>query len=84
APVLKTRENGLFMVQVYSSPSREDAEDWLGRLRERNAGNAVVTSQMIRGKEWFRVRFGSYPTRAEAENAALKLGFAQSWIVQVR
>lgn len=83
-PVLKRSETGLYVVQVYSSPSRDDAEEWLGRLRERNAGNAMVTSQKIRGQEWYRVRFGSYPSRAEAESAALKLGFAQSWVVQIR
>ncbi|MES2764840.1 MAG: SPOR domain-containing protein [Bacteroidota bacterium] len=83
-PVLKRSETGLYVVQVYSSPSRDDAEEWIGKLRERNAGNAIVTSQKIRGQEWYRVRFGSYSTRSEAESAALKFGFAQSWIVQVR
>jgi septal ring-binding cell division protein DamX len=83
-PVLKKAENGVYTVQVYSSPSRADAEEMVARLRQKNAGNAVVTSQKIRGQEWYRVRFGNYPTRSDAEDAALKLGFAQSWIVQIR
>lgn len=74
----------VFMVQVYSSPSKDDATERLERLRSRNAANISMSEQLIRGKTWYRVRFGSFASRDEAEAAAKQFGLAQCWIDRVR
>jgi hypothetical protein len=77
-------EKGVFMVQIYSSPSREDAESWLGQLKARQVSNAVITEQEIKGRTWYRVRYGNFETKEEARASALKLGYSQSWIDRVK
>ncbi|MBI3259973.1 MAG: SPOR domain-containing protein [Ignavibacteriae bacterium] len=74
----------VFTVQVYSSPSKDDATERLERLKLHNATNISMSEQLIRGKTWYRVRFGSFSSRDEAETAARQHGFAQSWIDRVR
>lgn len=73
-----------FAVQIYATPSKEDAEDWVNKLKQKSAKNVRIDSQMIRDVKWFRVRFGDFENKEEAKLAALKLGFAQSWIDRVR
>ncbi len=82
-PSLKHTEH-LYIVQVYASPSEDDAEMWLQRLRNKNVDNPFISTQKIRDKIWYRVRFGSFKTKEEAQNAAIKLGFSQSWVDRVR
>ena len=33
---------------------------------------------------WFRVRFGSFTSRAEAESEAIRRGFREPWIARIR
>ncbi|MCX6148386.1 MAG: SPOR domain-containing protein [Candidatus Kapabacteria bacterium] len=73
-----------FAVQIYATPSKDDAEDWVKRLKQKSAKNVRIDSQMIRDVKWFRVRFGDFENKEDAKLAALKLGFAQSWIDRVR
>ncbi|MBM2813920.1 MAG: hypothetical protein HW421_682 [Ignavibacteria bacterium] len=75
---------GVYAVQIYSSPSKKDAEEWLGKLNAKNVASGFITSQTIRDKIWYRVRFGSFKSRDEARLAALKFGFPQSWIDRVK
>lgn len=74
----------VFTVQVYSSPSKDDATERLERLKSHNAENISMSEQLVRGKTWYRVRFGAFASRDEAEAAAKQHGFAQSWIDRVR
>ncbi len=76
--------NEIYTIQVYASPSKEDAEEWLERLKTMNIENPFITTQKIRDKIWYRVRFGNFNTREEARSLALKYGFAQSWIDRVQ
>lgn len=75
---------GEFVVQIHSSPSLEDAEEWLQRLQAKNVRNAFITTHYIRDQIWYRVRFGIFATQAEAEQQASALGFTKSWVVRVR
>lgn len=77
-------EKGLFMVQIYSSPSREDAESWLGQLKARQVPNAMITEQEVKGRTWYRVRYGKFETKEAARTSALELGYSQSWIDRVK
>ena len=77
-------EQGVYIVQIYSSPSKEDALTWLGKLKDKNIADAFISEQNVRDKVWYRVRFGNFRTRDEARNAALRYGFAQTWIDRVK
>lgn len=79
-----TKTDALYVVQVFSSPSQDDAEEWLGVLRERQIADGYITEQQIKGQTWYRVRFGQFATRAAAEDAAVELGLRQPWIARVR
>lgn len=74
----------LFVVQVFSSPSRDDAEEWLQSLRSKNVADAYITEQKIKGESWYRVRFGQFSTRDAAEAEALRLGFREPWVARIR
>lgn len=84
-PVVKDPpKNALYVVQVFSSPSRDDADEWLQILRERSVTDGFITEQKLGGEAWYRVRFGQYTTRKDAEAAAQQLGFSNPWIARVR
>lgn len=76
--------NQVYTVQVYSTPSKDDAEEWLDQLRSKQIVGGFVSNQTVRGQTWYRVRFGAYPSREEAENAARRNGFSKSWIDRIK
>ncbi|MFN3196076.1 MAG: SPOR domain-containing protein [Chlorobiota bacterium] len=76
-------ETGIFTVQIYSSPSKIDAESWLGQLKAREIPYAMIVEKEIRGKTWYRVRYGKFETKDAARASALELGYSQSWIDRV-
>ncbi len=81
----KSKSSGeIYSIQIYSSPSREDAEEWRQKLERKNVRNAIISSQKVRDKVWYRVRFGEFKTKEEARSAALKYGFDQSWIDRIK
>ncbi len=80
----KSAANQEYVIQVYASPSADDADEWLGTLKKRNIPNGFVTSQSVRGQTWYRVRFGSFSTREEAEKRATELGLSNIWVVRTR
>lgn len=73
-----------WVIQVHSSPSVDDADEWLRQLQSRNVGDGRIEPVTQQGKVWYRVRFGRYATREEAELAALQLGYRNAWIDRVR
>lgn len=77
-------EKGTFTVQIYSSPSLEDAESWLGQLKAKQLPNAMITEQQVKGRTWYRVRYGKFETKEAARSSALELGYSQSWIDRVK
>lgn len=77
-------EKGTFTVQIYSSPSREDAESWLGQLKAQEIPYAMISEQDIKGRTWYRVRYGKFETKEAARASALELGYSQSWIDRVK
>lgn len=74
----------LFVIQVYSSPSRDDADERLQLLRMKNVSDGYITEQQIKGEPWYRVRFGQFTTRQAAEAEAIRLGLQQPWIARIR
>ena len=74
----------VYVVQVFSSPARDDAEEWLRILRSRNVRDAFIAEQRIKGDTWYRVRFGQFSKRQDAEHAALKVGVEQPWVARIK
>lgn len=74
----------LYSVQIYASPSKEDAEDWMMKLKRLKVSSIRMDTQKVRGELWHRVRFGEFDSKEDARNAAIKLGFAQSWIDRIK
>ncbi len=87
-PVKETSKNikkeEVYTVQIYSSPSKEDAEAWLDKLRKRNISGGFISPQKVRDQVWYRVRFGNFASRDEASAAAKRHGFAQSWVDRIK
>ncbi len=81
---LPKSDKGLFTIQIYASPSREDAEEWLNKLRNKKIRDSFISKHEIRNEVWYRVRFGKFETKEEARTTALRYGFAQTWIDRVR
>lgn len=73
-----------FTVQVYASPSREDAVNWLNKVNRKVGGQATMSTQIKRDVKWYRIRFGKFKSREEAEDAARRAGFNQVWIDRVK
>ncbi len=89
APLLKTTKSAdaagaQWVVQVHSSQSIDDADEWLQKLQTRNIADGRIEPVTQRGSVWYRVRFGRYPTRQEAEQAALELGYRNAWVDRIR
>lgn len=85
APTTTTSDAAaVYVVQVFSSPSRQDADEWLKRLEQQQVSDAYLTEQELKGETWYRVRFGRFSSRVEAEAEALRRGFRQPWIARVR
>jgi len=83
-PPPNTKAKPLYVVQVFSSPSKDDAEEWLQSLREKKVNDGYITEQQIKGQPWYRVRFGQYEKREDAESAAMNMGFTQPWVARIR
>ena len=75
---------GEYVIQVYASPSADDADEWLQQLRKRSINDGFISSQSVRGQTWYRVRFGKFTTRDEADARASQLGFSNVWVVRVK
>lgn len=83
--ITKNDEEQTFTIQVYSTPSLEDAENWVKNLRIKyNIDNVYITPQTVRDRIWYRVRFGYFSSFEEARTTALKYGFSQSWIDRIK
>jgi len=75
--------NPVYVIQVYSSPSKEDAQDWVNKLKSKSI-DAYLSEQMVRDVKWYRVRFGDFKSREEARSVALRYGFSQTWIDRIK
>lgn len=77
-------ETEVYVIQIYASPSKEDAQEWLKKVQKRIGGEAYISTQLVRDKVWYRVRCGHYTSKESATAAAEKYGFSQSWVDRIR
>ncbi len=83
-PPSSSTSSALFVVQVYASTSQADALEIAEQLQRRGLPNVSVSPAYIRGQTWWRVRFGPYTTRLQAEEAALRAGFSHAWVLRLQ
>lgn len=77
-------ETEVYVIQIYASPSKEDAQEWLKKVQKRIGAEAYISTQLVRDKVWYRVRCGHYTSKESATAAAEKYGFSQSWVDRIR
>lgn len=83
-PAKITPKDQEYTVEIYSTPSEDDAQMWLKKLKSRKVDNIKITEHKLRDKTIYKVRFGKFTTREEAKTEALKLGYPQTWIDRVK
>ena len=81
---VKNRNGEEYSVQVLSSISKDEADKTLKTLKSRGVSSASITKKTLNGKTWYRVRFGSFEDRKQAQNAAQKAGYSNSWVDRVK
>jgi cell division protein FtsN len=62
------RGSGTYHVQVSSTTNREWANDLVARLKKKGI-SAVSTPVTLKGKQWYRIRIGTFPDRDSAVRA---------------
>jgi len=62
------RGSGSWYVQVASTTSSQGANDLVARLKKKGV-KAVSTPVTLKGKQWYRVRIGTFPDKNSANQA---------------
>jgi cell division protein FtsN len=73
-----------YSVQVLSSISKQEADKALKNLQSKGISSASISKKSLNGKTWYRVRFGSFEDRKQAQGAAKKAGYSNSWVDRVK
>lgn len=79
----KVISNAIYSVEVYSTLSKEDAEDWQRKLQKRGI-KAFIVKHYQRDLVWYKVRFGAFSSKSEASDEARNLGFFTFWIDRIK
>ncbi len=81
----KYNEQGaVYTIQVYATPSKEDADKWIEKLNSKNIKDIIVSTYNKKGVQWYRIRFGKFSSYELALQKAKELGFYQSWIDRIK
>ena len=81
---MKNTSGEEYSVQVLSSISKQEADIALKNLQSKGISSASISKKSLNGKTWYRVRFGSFEDRKQAQGAAKKAGYSNSWIDRVK
>ncbi len=81
---VKSTSGEEYSVQVLSSISKQEADRALKTLKSKGISSALISKKSLNGKTWYRVRFGSFENRNQAQSAAKKAGYSHSWIDRVK
>ena len=77
-------EERLYVVEVFSTPIKEEAEKWLLNLHNQKIYDGVIRTQKIRDNILYKVRFGNYLSYEEAKDAVLKSGIKNARIDRIK
>jgi len=86
-PVIKEKSKSTgaeYSVQVMASISKDEADAALRKLKSKGVSSAFMSKRSLKGKTWYRVRFGGYSERDQAENAARKAGYTNAWVERIK
>ena len=86
APSTRTSSNTEqeWCVQVFASTNPDDADEWNNRLKAKNVDDSRIEMVDRQGQLWYRVRFGRFSTKQEAEQIAQRMGFRNAWVNRAR
>ncbi|KFE70384.1 SPOR domain-containing protein [Hyalangium minutum] len=62
----ETAPGGAFTLQLSAFQTREEADRFAGRLRDRGYAPYIVTAEVPNKGTWYRVRMGSFPSKDAA------------------
>ncbi|MBX5481078.1 MAG: SPOR domain-containing protein [Myxococcaceae bacterium] len=65
-PPAEAKTGGAYTLQLSASQSREEADRFAARLRDRGYAPFVIKAEVPGRGTWYRVRMGSFPTRDAA------------------
>jgi hypothetical protein len=82
-PKATKQVTGLYAVQVHSTTSPLEAERVRRQLEIRGLPTPKVVTADLGMRFLYRVRFGNYATQRDAERAADRTGYAETWIVKL-
>jgi len=80
----QTTEKQIYTIQVYATPSFEDAEFWRQKLTSMRINDVYISTQKVRDIIWYRVRFGKFNNRQQALDVAKQFGFSQTWVDRIQ
>jgi septal ring-binding cell division protein DamX len=66
-PPAEAVKGGAFTLQLSASQSREEADRFVRRLRDRGYAPYIVKAEVAGKGTWYRVRMGSFPTKDAAQ-----------------
>lgn len=80
----KTSSGAEYSVQVMASISKSEADAALRKLQSRGISSAFLSQRSLKGKTWYRVRFGGFTERDQAQSAARKAGYSNAWVERIK
>ncbi|MFM8839528.1 MAG: SPOR domain-containing protein [bacterium] len=80
----KTSTGAEYSVQVMASISKSEADAALRKLQSRGISSAFLSQRSLKGKTWYRVRFGGFTERDQAQSAARKAGYSNAWVERIK
>ena len=66
-PPAEAVKGGAFTLQLSASQSRDEADRYVRRLRDRGYAPYIVKAEVAGKGTWYRVRMGSFPTKDAAQ-----------------
>jgi len=83
-PHNQNNKGAIYTIQVYATPSKEDADYWVEKLKKKNIKNVIVSTYIKKGVQWYRVRFGEFSSYELALQKANELNLYQCWIDRIK
>jgi septal ring-binding cell division protein DamX len=83
-PTLQDNAKGLYVLQVYSALSKEDADAKYEELKSEGVEKVWVSTYTNSNVVWYRVRIGDFATKSAADAKARELGITTYWVDKIR
>jgi hypothetical protein len=83
-PALQSDAPGLYVLQVYSALSKEEADTKYDEYKNKGVEKVWVSTFTKANVVWYRVRIGDFTTKAAADAKAKELGIATYWVDKIR